>query len=261
MPNWRAERGYAMAALLVALGVMSVMLTVVMPVWKQAAQREKEAELIFRGQQYARAIGLFQRRAGPGALPPNIDVLVEQRFLRRKYKDPITGDDFQPLLAGQAAPAGQPGTSGRGGAGAGQAGGRGAPGAAPVAPSTGVPGATGAVGGIQGVVSKSRAKSIRLYNGRQVYNEWAFVFVPQQQAAGAATPGGAPGPGGPGPGGGRGDGRGGGRGPGRGVGPGAPGPGGPGGGRGFGPPGTPFGAPTPQSPPGTATPFGPPPRR
>src|SRR5262245_20418636 len=97
-----------MAVLLVALGVMAVMLTVAMPVWKQLAQREKEEELIFRGQQYARAIGLFQRRAGPGVLPPNLDVLVEQRFLRKKYKDPITGEDFQPLLAGQPTP-GAPG--------------------------------------------------------------------------------------------------------------------------------------------------------
>ena len=43
------ERGYAMAALLVALSIMAVMFTVVMPVWKQTAQREKEEELVFRG--------------------------------------------------------------------------------------------------------------------------------------------------------------------------------------------------------------------
>ena len=100
----RDQRGYAMAALLVSLAIASVMLTVAMPTWKQLSQREKEEELIFRGQQYARAIGLFQRRAGPGALPPNLDVLVQQRFLRKKYKDPITNDDFQPLLAGQQVP-------------------------------------------------------------------------------------------------------------------------------------------------------------
>src|SRR4051794_15002375 len=49
----RAERctsaqGYAMAALLIAMSVMAIMMTVVMPVWKQAAQREKEEELVFR---------------------------------------------------------------------------------------------------------------------------------------------------------------------------------------------------------------------
>src|SRR5262245_54250160 len=84
-----AERGYAMAALLIALSVMAILMTVAMPVWKQAARREKEEELIFRGRQYARAIGLFQRRAGPGVLPPNLDTLVQQHMLRKKYKDPI----------------------------------------------------------------------------------------------------------------------------------------------------------------------------
>ena len=66
------------------------------------ATREKEEELIFRGRQYARAIGLFQRKFANTA-PPTIDVLVEQRFLRKKYKDPITNDDFQPIYANQAA--------------------------------------------------------------------------------------------------------------------------------------------------------------
>src|SRR6187399_598272 len=87
-----AEGGYAMAALLVSLAIMAVALTVAMPVWKQMTQREKEAELVFRGAQYTRAITLFQRKNGQ-TLPPNIDVLVEQRFLRKKFKDPITGDD------------------------------------------------------------------------------------------------------------------------------------------------------------------------
>lgn len=234
----RNTGGYAMAALLVALAVMSVLLAVALPVWKQASQREKEAELIFRGEQYARAIGLFQRRAGPGALPPNLDVLVQQRFLRRKYKDPVTNDEFQPLLGGQqtpGTPAG-PGVVQPGAPGGGSPGGRGAPPATPGA-TPGAPGGT-AIGGIQGVVSKSKAKSIRLYNGRGAYNEWSFVFVPQQQAG---TPGGAPGGrGGPGAGG-----------PGAG-GPatGLPGPGGRGGagagggrgtGRGFPSPSGPFG--------------------
>ena len=78
------ERGYAMAALLVAMSLMAIMMTVVMPVWKQTAQREKEEELVFRGKQYVHAIGLFQRKFA-NAYPPNIDVLVDQRFLRKKF--------------------------------------------------------------------------------------------------------------------------------------------------------------------------------
>src|SRR3954469_23933349 len=133
-----SEQGYAMAALLVALSVMSIMMSVVMPVWKHAAQREKEEELVFRGKQYVHAIGLFQRKFA-NAMPPNVDVLVEQRFLRKKFKDPITGDDFVPLAVGQAGTA-QP-RSGAAGAGGQAAAGRGPlPSAATTAPQ---PGATG----------------------------------------------------------------------------------------------------------------------
>jgi type II secretory pathway pseudopilin PulG len=54
--------GYAMAALLVGLSVMSIMLGAAPPVWQTAIKCEREAELIFRGEQYAQAISLFQRR-------------------------------------------------------------------------------------------------------------------------------------------------------------------------------------------------------
>jgi len=196
-----------MAALLVALSIMAIMFTVVMPVWKQASRREKETELIFRGTQYAHAIGLFQRKFA-NAYPPNVDALVEQRFLRKKFKDPITNDDFAPILAGQGVPASgqQPGgqRGGTGSTGGGAAGRATQPGLSTQSPS-GVGRAAGpqlstggqTSGGIQGVTSKSKDQSIRLYNGRGHYNEWAFVYVQQQQAPGAVGAGqGAPGPGG-----------------------------------------------------------------
>ena len=63
---------------------------------EELAQREKEEELVFRGEQYAHAIGLFQRRTA-NSYPPNLDVLVQQKLLRKKYKDPITDDDFVPI--------------------------------------------------------------------------------------------------------------------------------------------------------------------
>jgi type II secretory pathway pseudopilin PulG len=202
-----------MAALLVGLSVMAVLMTVAMPVWKQASTREKEAELVFRGEQYARAIGLFQRKFA-NAAPPSIDVLVQQRFLRKKYKDPITNDDFVPILQGQNAPGTQPG------------GGRGAttPGGQTTSPSTsmptapapaptlgGSPTATGAPlgaggstlgvsGGLMGVTSKSKDKSIRLYKGRSHYNEWQFTYTQPTAAPGAGAPGTAPGQRGQGPG-------------------------------------------------------------
>jgi type II secretory pathway pseudopilin PulG len=189
--------GYAMVGLMVMMAIMTIIMSAAMPVWRQVAQREKEEELVFRGQQYAHAIGLFQRKFG-NAMPPNVNVLVEQRFLRKKYKDPITNDDFALLTMGRAAAANAP-----------------APGASSRATRPGQPrqiststtppadrsvtpmpaGVVSAPAGLMnafiGVVSKSKDKSIRLYQGKNHYNEWAFVYVPQTQAPGAGVQGSA----------------------------------------------------------------------
>ena len=192
----RGEQGYAMAALIVGLSVMAILMTVAMPVWKQLAQREKEEELVFRGEQIAHSIGMYQRRTA-NAFPPNLDVLVQQKFLRKKYKDPITDDDFVPLA--------QTSQTGQRGAQPGQQG--------AAQPSRGqqpagaaAPGGSTAVGGIIGVTSKSTDTSIRLYKGRSHYNEWAFVYTPPTQAPGG--PGGVNAPGNQGRGQGRGQGQG-----------------------------------------------------
>ena len=186
-----------MAALLIGMTVAAVFMTAAMPVWKQTTRRERESELVFRGQQYARAIGLFQKRSGPGVLPPSLDVLVSGRFLRKKYKDPITNDDFDLLSPTQAAGGALNGAAG-GNPAQGQVPGGGGRGAAQQTGTGAVianqPGGRGAVGGIVGVASKSKDSSLRAYNGRTVYNEWQFLFVPQVQAPNA--PGGAPGQGG-----------------------------------------------------------------
>jgi type II secretory pathway pseudopilin PulG len=194
-----AEHGYLMVALLVAMSVMAIMMGAALPAWNTLARREKEAELVFRGEQYARAIGLYQRRFA-NAPVPSIDTLVEQRFLRKKYKDPITNDDFQPLgpggsLPGQTQQGLQLQAGGaRGGATPAQAG-RGGQ----------------VVGGIIGVTSKSQEKSLRLYNGQDAYNQW--IFMPTVQAGRVGGDGGRAGGRGPEGRGGRGvDGRGG-RGP------------------------------------------------
>jgi type II secretory pathway pseudopilin PulG len=210
------QRGYAMAALLVSIGVMMLLMSVVMPVWRHEMQREREAELIFRGEQYARAVNLFQRKMGPGNFPPNIDILVQQRFLRKKYKDPITNGDFQVVAAGGGVPqTGQQQGAGRGrglqtglsqpGQGRGRAlttGAFGNTGGGVAGGQFGEGGQTG--GGIMGVVSKSKEESIRVYHGGTHYNEWAFLFSNVSNRPGAPGGRGAPGI----PGGQRGSGRG-----------------------------------------------------
>ena len=192
----RDARGYAMAALLVAIGVMSVMLTVALPAWRQATKRGKEAELIFRGEQYARAVVLFQRKFA-GGFPPSIDLLLDQKFLRKKYLDPMVEDgEFQVLYqtsaaampgAGAAGVGATPGLSvppgGTPATGPGQPGQPGTGGAGGSAFDTGEGGVRG---GVVGVVSKSEETSLRLYNGRSRYNEWQFLYTALGATPGAA---------------------------------------------------------------------------
>ncbi len=229
-----------MAALLIGMSVAAVLMTAVMPVWKQLSKRERETELVFRGQQYVRAISLFQKRSGPGVLPPNVDVLVTGRFLRKKFKDPITNQDFDLLSPTQAA--GQAGAAQQAGSAQQPGSGRGAQpattGQGRVIGAQGGAAGGGATGGIIGVASKSKEESLRIFNGRTRYNEWQFLFVQQATPGqgGAGRGGGAPGGGRgaptPQPGGGIGTGRGG---QGRGAGP-------------FGPGGAGQPPPTPQQP-------------
>lgn len=173
------ERGYAMAALLVAMSVMAIMMSVALPVWRTAAQREREAELIFRGEQYARAVELYQRKYA-GAFPPSLDVLLNERMLRERYRDPMTEDgEFQLLYVGQDA--GQAGQIGQGRQGAPARGG------IPPGARGGVLAGPGVRGGIMGVTSKSTATSLREYNGRGRYNEWTFVATQANVQAGTPT--------------------------------------------------------------------------
>ena len=164
----RGQRGYAMAALLIALAVMAIVMSVAMPVWRHEALREKEAELVWRGEQYARAIALFRAKnsQNPNMLPPSIDELVNGRYLRKKYKDPMTKDgEFVPMQFGQQSP-GMPGATNPAGRGT-----------APSQPSP------IAVGGIAGVRSKSQETSIRSYQGADSLRSMGFSLY-QRSAAG-----------------------------------------------------------------------------
>jgi type II secretory pathway pseudopilin PulG len=180
-----------MAALLVALAIMAILLSVAMPVWRHEARREKEAELVFRGEQYARAIALFRFKNAnnPNVLPPSIDFLVQNRFLRKKYKDPMTADgEFVPLSFGSQTPGINPTSpsnptpgAGRSNIPTGQAPGAGRSNT-PQQPTS--PIATG----ISGVRSKSQETSIRAYRGATRYDQWAFTFNIAPRPGGAMPP-------------------------------------------------------------------------
>lgn len=201
----RRDAGYAMAALLVGMSMMAVLMAAALPSWTHMAQREKEEEYLFRAKQYARAIRAFQDKNGGGMIPaPSVDFLIEQRFLRKKYKDPITGEDFVLLQTppGAGLP-GMPGMPGMPGGGAGQPGMPGAGGqfgrpgqAGQIGPQPGVgqtqPGqAQGArTGGFIGVTSKSKDKAIRVFKGQQTtYDQWAMTFMDAPSAIAQGAPG------------------------------------------------------------------------
>jgi type II secretory pathway pseudopilin PulG len=200
MPRASGEEGFLMAALLVGMAVTAIWMSTMLPTWRQQAQRQREDDLIFRGEQYARAIALYATKNN-GALPTNIDDLVRQRYLRKKWKDPITGKDFMVLGAGSVTQPGQGGGGeGRGGSGQG-----GTP-----APQQGA--GIGAAG-IRGVYSESTDTPIRVYANApnaQQYSQWLFDYqsaLIKMGRVGAGAPGqGGDGRGGPGAG--RGDGSG-----------------------------------------------------
>ena len=69
---------------------MLIALTAALPSVYQEGRREREAELIFRGTQYARAVALFHRQFS--RYPATTKELLETngiRFLRQEYRDPL----------------------------------------------------------------------------------------------------------------------------------------------------------------------------
>lgn len=200
------DRGFTMVVLLVVIAVMGIGMTAMLPTWRQQSIREKEEELIFRGNQYARAIALYARKNN-NVLPANVDVLVDGKYLRRRWKDPITGTDFGLLPAGQPANAGRGVPQGPGATGGAPGGARG--GGAPVSMGGQQPGGRGVgpgsqvgqqiVGSFQGVYSTSSDTSIRVYQNQQRYIDWQFTVqtanvLMGQQGRGGPQPGRAGGP-------------------------------------------------------------------
>lgn len=96
----RRARGLVLLAVLMLLVLAGLAVLVGAEVWATALQREREAELLFAGEQYRRAIESYWR-ASPApvkTLPTSLDQLLEDdrfptpvRHLRRRYADPITG--------------------------------------------------------------------------------------------------------------------------------------------------------------------------
>jgi type II secretory pathway pseudopilin PulG len=80
--------------LLFFAAAVAFMLAMALPRSAMQAQRVREETLIYRGEQYKRAVQLYFRKYQK--YPESLDDLEETdriRFLRRRYKDPLTGED------------------------------------------------------------------------------------------------------------------------------------------------------------------------
>lgn len=99
--NLRARQGgVTYLAVLFFVAVSGAMLAATAIIWSHERQRQKEEELIWIGNQFRQAIALYYYRT-PGTskrYPEKLDDLLEdrrylttQRYLRRIYRDPMTG--------------------------------------------------------------------------------------------------------------------------------------------------------------------------
>lgn len=94
-----SQRGFTFIVVLILIALIGAGLATAGTVWRTQAQREREEELLFVGQQFRAAIESYVKRS-PGApeFPRRLEDLVEDRrgpvplrHLRRLYVDPMTG--------------------------------------------------------------------------------------------------------------------------------------------------------------------------
>jgi len=102
--------GYTYVAAIVTVVILGIMSAQAAQVWKTTMQREKETELIFRGTQIRNAMrAWYGMKDKSTAIDPKsghtnlnrLEDLVQdpssagkKRYLRKLYKDPMTGEDF-----------------------------------------------------------------------------------------------------------------------------------------------------------------------
>ncbi|HEX3372073.1 MAG TPA: type II secretion system protein, partial [Candidatus Acidoferrales bacterium] len=89
------EAGFTLLMVVFLVAIMSITALAVAPNLLTEGRREKEADMIWRGEQYQRAILLYYRKFGK--YPTKIEDLTKQtngvRFLRQAYTDPMNKDD------------------------------------------------------------------------------------------------------------------------------------------------------------------------
>lgn len=167
----RGSRGVTYVWTLLTVALIGAGLAVIGQMWHTLAQREKESDLLFAGEQIQRAIGRYYENTPAAAqrFPRKLEDLLRDeryptlhRYLRKIYVEPITGTKRWGLVE-------YPGI------------------------------------GITGVYSLSERQPMKQGNfppqftqfaGAAKYSDWKFVYVPAQPVSTPATPA-PPAPGGP----------------------------------------------------------------
>lgn len=155
------QKGFTYAAVLAAVVIVGIAAELTYLSTVRIVQADREAELLFRGQAYYRAIASYYRanRSYPRSLD---DLLADphspsRRHIRALYQDPMAKGAAQGWLLIPAAD-----------------------------------------GGIGGVASRSTDKPIKTanfpmnfnkFNGAKAYSEWVFEYVPQPPATGPRSGG------------------------------------------------------------------------
>lgn len=87
-----SKRAYNLVVLAVTVTLLNIWVASVLPLWSHQINRDKEAELIFRGLQYAEAIRVFQLRNN--RLPTRLEELIEvkPRSIRQLWENPMRED-------------------------------------------------------------------------------------------------------------------------------------------------------------------------
>ena len=152
-------QGFTYLTVLFIVAILMGGLALIGEVWETSAKREKEADLLFVGDQYRKAIERYVL-SGKAQYPRMLEDLLKdprqpstQRYLRKLYPDPMTGKSEWALVKGPD-------------------------------------------GGIGGVYSLSEEKPLKVsrfklrdasLEGAQKYSDWKFSYTPAAQPA-AATP-------------------------------------------------------------------------
>jgi len=107
-----------MLTLMLMVALMTIAAAACLPTITFEIRRDREEEMIHRGVQYTRAIRAYYKKFGryPTKLE-DLDSTNKMRFLRKHYKDPITGQDFKLLHYGDPGITLAGGLGGMGGAG------------------------------------------------------------------------------------------------------------------------------------------------